>query len=125
VLYTAAYIAETIRASVQALPVGQTWAARALGMTPLQVFRLVLLPQAWRAALPPITSQLLNLFKNASLAVVIGYPDLVSVAGTTLNQTGRAIECIVIVIGVYLTLSLLLAALSRFLERRNLRAALP
>ena len=124
-LYTAAYIAETIRASVQALPVGQTWAARALGMTPLQVFRLVLLPQAWRAALPPITSQLLNLFKNASLAVVIGYPDLVSVAGTTLNQTGRAIECIVIVIGVYLTLSLLLAALSRFLERRNLRAALP
>lgn len=117
-LYTAAYIAETIRASVQALPVGQTLAGLALGMTRLQVFRLVLLPQAWRAALPPITSQLLNLFKNASLAVLIGYPDLVSVTGTTLNQTGRAIECIVIVIGVYLLLSLVFAGVSAAFERR-------
>jgi general L-amino acid transport system permease protein len=65
-----------------------------MGMTPRQAFLLVLLPQAWRAALPPVTSQLLNLFKNASLAVAIGYPDLVSVAGTSLNQTGRAIECL-------------------------------
>ncbi len=121
VFYTAAYIAETIRASVQSLPVGQRLAAQALGMTPAQSFRLVLLPQAWRAALPPITSQLLNLFKNASLAVVIGYPDLVSVAGTTLNQTGRAIECIFIVICVYLALSLLFAGVSRMLERRSLR----
>lgn len=123
VCYTAAYIAETIRASVQALPVGQTLAARALGMTPPQVFRLVLLPQAWRAALPPITSQLLNLFKNASLGVVIGYPDLVSVAGTTLNQTGRAIECICIVICVYLALSLIFAGISAAFERRMVGAA--
>jgi general L-amino acid transport system permease protein len=121
--YTAAYIAETLRASIQALPVGQSLAALALGMTRAQAFRRVLLPQAWRAALPPITSQLLNLFKNASLAVMIGYPDLVSVAGTTLNQTGRAIECIVIVIGVYLSLSLVFAALSAAFERRSLRGS--
>ncbi len=93
----------------------------ALGMTPRQAFTLVLLPQAWRAALPPVTSQLLNLFKNASLAVAIGYPDLVSVAGTSLNQTGRAIECLTVVIAVYLLLSLLAAAVSHGLERRSLR----
>lgn len=119
VLYSAAYIAETLRAAVLALPPGQRLAALALGMTPRQVFRLVLLPQAWRAALPPVTSQLLNLFKNASLAVAIGYPDLVSVAGTSLNQTGRAIECLVIVIVVYLLLSLVAAAVSHALERRS------
>ncbi len=120
-LYSAAYIAETLRAAVVALPAGQRLAALALGMTPRLAFRLVLLPQAWRAALPPVTSQLLNLFKNASLAVAIGYPDLVSVAGTSLNQTGRAIECLVIVITVYLLLSLAAAALSHRLEARVLR----
>jgi general L-amino acid transport system permease protein len=104
-----------------ALPPGQRLAALAMGMTPRQAFRLVLLPQAWRAALPPVTSQLLNLSKNASLAVAIGYPDLVSVAGTSLNQTGRAIECLAIVIAVYLLLSLAGAALSHRLERRSLR----
>ena len=120
-LYAAAYIAETLRGAVQALPPGQRLSALALGMTPRQAFTLVLLPQAWRAALPPVTSQLLNLFKNASLAVAIGYPDLVSVAGTSLNQTGRAIECLALVIAVYLLLSLLAAALSHGLERRSLR----
>ncbi|WP_374243674.1 ABC transporter permease subunit [Zoogloea sp.] len=119
--YTAAYIAEILRAAVEALPPGQRLAALAMGMTPRQAFRLVLLPQAWRAALPPVTSQLLNLSKNASLAVAIGYPDLVSVAGTSLNQTGRAIECLAIVIAVYLLLSLAGAALSHRLERRSLR----
>ena len=120
-LYAAAYIAETLRGAVQALPPGQRLSALALGMTPRQAFTLVLLPQAWRAALPPVTSQLLNLFKNASLAVAIGYPDLVSVAGTSLNQTGRAIECLALVIAVYLLLSLLAASLSHGLERRSLR----
>ena len=123
VLYSAAYIAETLRAAVEALPPGQRLAALAMGMTPRQAFLLVLLPQAWRAALPPVTSQLLNLFKNASLAVAIGYPDLVSVAGTSLNQTGRAIECLTIVIAVYLLLSLAAAAVSHRLEARSLRSA--
>lgn len=124
-LYSAAYIAETLRASVQALPEGQGLSALALGMTPRQTFLLILLPQAWRAALPPVTSQLLNLFKNASLAVAIGYPDLVSVAGTSLNQTGRALECLSIVAGVYLLFSLLGAWLSHRLERRARRWAPP
>lgn len=122
-LYSAAYIAETLRGAVEALPPGQRLAALAMGMTPRQAFLLVLLPQAWRAALPPVTSQLLNLFKNASLAVAIGYPDLVSVAGTSLNQTGRAIECLTIVIAVYLLLSLAAAAVSHRLEARSLRSA--
>lgn len=120
-LYAAAYIAETLRAAVSALPAGQTLAGLALGMRPRQTFFLVLLPQAWRAALPPVTSQLINLAKNASLGVAVGYPDLVSIAGTTLNQTGRAVECLSIVIAVYLCLSLAGAALSRRLERAALR----
>lgn len=120
-IYGAAYIAETLRGAVLALPEGQRTAALALGMTPRQAFLLVLLPQAWRAALPPTTSQLLNLFKNSSLAVAIGYPDLMAVAGTSLNQSGRAIECLSIVIAVYLLLSLLGAAVSHRLEQRSLR----
>lgn len=119
--YGAAYIAEILRAAVAALPPGQRLAALAMGMTPRQAFRLVELPQAWRAALPPVTSQILNLFKNASLAVAIGYPDLLSVAGTSLNQTGRAIECLTIVVAVYVLLSLAAAALSHRLEQRVLR----
>ncbi|WP_374480795.1 ABC transporter permease subunit [Zoogloea sp.] len=120
-IYGAAYIAETLRGAVLALPAGQRTAALALGMTPRQTFLLVQLPQAWRAALPPTTSQLLNLFKNSSLAVAIGYPDLMAVAGTSLNQSGRAIECLSIVIAVYLLLSLLAAAVSHRLEKRSLR----
>lgn len=120
-IYGAAYIAETLRGAVLALPAGQRTAALALGLTPRQTFLLVLLPQAWRAALPPTTSQLLNLFKNSSLAVAIGYPDLMAVAGTSLNQSGRAIECLSIVIAVYLLLSLLAAAVSHQLEKRSLR----
>ena len=118
VLYSAAYIAETLRAAVEALPPGQRLAALAMGMTPRQAFLLVLLPQAWRAALPPVTSQLLNLFKNASLAVAIGYPDLVSVAGTSLNQTGRAIECLAVMMAVYLSLSLLVSVLMNWFNAR-------
>ena len=119
--YTAAYLAETLRGAVLALPPGQRLAGLALGMGPGQVFRHILLSQAWRAALPPTTSHLLNLLKNASLGVAIGYPELVSVAGTSLNQTGRALECLSIVMGVYLVLSLLGAGLGHYLEARLAR----
>ena len=94
-----------------------------LGLTRLQLFRLVLLPQALRAIIPPLTNQHLSLTKNASLAVAIGYPDLVSVANTTLNQSGRAAECIALIMAVYLILSLLTAWLSAWLERRTGRWA--
>ncbi|KAF0163409.1 MAG: proteinral L-amino acid transport system permease protein [Rhodocyclaceae bacterium] len=122
-LYTAAYVAETVRAGIQSVPRGQSDAALALGLTRAQLFRLVLLPQALRSIIPPLTNQHLSLTKNASLAVAIGYPDLVSVANTTLNQTGRAAECIALIMAVYLILSLLTAWLSAWLERRSGRWA--
>jgi len=122
-LYTAAYVAETVRAGILSLPRGQSDAALALGLTRLQMFRLVLLPQALRSIIPPLTNQHLSLTKNASLAVAIGYPDLVSVANTTLNQTGRAAECIALIMAVYLILSLLTAWLGSWLERRTGRWA--
>ncbi|MFH1869629.1 MAG: ABC transporter permease subunit [Pseudomonadota bacterium] len=122
-LYTAAYVAETVRAGIQAVPRGQSDAALALGLTRVRLFRLVLLPQALRSIIPPLTNQHLSLTKNASLAVAIGYPDLVSVANTTLNQTGRAAECIALIMAVYLILSLLTAWLSAWLERRSGRWA--
>ena len=123
VFYTAAYVAETVRAGVLAVPAGQGDAALALGLTRSQAFRLVLLPQALRGIIPPLTNQHLSLTKNASLAVAIGYPELVSVANTTLNQSGRAAECIAVVMAVYLVLSLLAAWLSAWLERRGGRWA--
>lgn len=122
-LYTAAYVAETVRAGIQSVPRGQSDAALALGLTRVQLFRLVLLPQALRSIIPPLTNQHLSLTKNASLAVAIGYPDLVSVANTTLNQTGRAAECIALIMAVYLILSLLTAWLGAWLERRSGRWA--
>lgn len=118
-LYTAAYIAETVRAGIQSIPRGQTEAALALGMTRMSVFRLILVPQALRSIIPPLTNSHLSLTKNASLAVAIGYPDLVSVANTTLNQTGRAVECIALIMIVYLILSALTAAISFWFERRS------
>jgi len=111
-IYTASYIAEIVRAGIQAVPLGQRDAAEALGLSPRQTTRLVIIPQAMRLILPPLTSQYLNLTKNSSLAVAIAYPDLVSVfAGTTLAQTGQAVEIIAITMAVYLTLSLGTAAL--------------
>ena len=107
VLYTAAFIAEVVRAGILSVKKGQTEAAMSLGLKPRHVLRLVILPQALRVIVPPLTSQLLNLTKNSSLAVAIGYPDFVSVSNTTLNQTGQAIECIFLIIVVYLTTSLL------------------
>ena len=108
-MYTAAFIAEVVRAGILAVDRGQGEAAMALGLTPGQRLRLVTLPQALRVIIPPMTSQYLNLAKNSSLAVAIGYPDLVAIANTTMNQTGQAIEAIAILMGVYLTISLLIS----------------
>jgi general L-amino acid transport system permease protein len=117
-LYTASYIAEIVRGGIQAVAYGQHEAAAALGLTRVQEVRLILLPQALRVIIPPITSQYLNLTKNSSLAVAVGYPDLVSISTTSLNQTGRAIEAIALVMLCYLTLSLLTAAVMNWYNRR-------
>ncbi len=106
VLYTAAFVAEVVRAGIQSVSKGQTEAAMAIGLRPGQVLNLVILPQALRVIIPPLTSQMLNLTKNSSLAVAIGYPDFVSVAGTTINQTGQAIEGVMLIMAVYLIISL-------------------
>ncbi|RTL72982.1 MAG: amino acid ABC transporter permease [Hyphomicrobiales bacterium] len=106
-LYTASFIAETVRSGLMGVPKGQTEAADALGLSRGQSLRLVIIPQAMRIIIPPLTSQYLNLTKNSSLAVAIGYPDFVSVfTGTVLNQTGQAVEVILITMGVFLTISL-------------------
>lgn len=107
-IFTAAFIAEIVRSGIEAVDHGQTEAAMALGISHTKTLKLVVIPQAMRIIIPPLTSEYLNLTKNSSLAMAIGYPDLVSVfAGTTLNQTGQAIEIIFMTMGVYLALSLL------------------
>ena len=106
VLYTAAFVAEIVRAGIQSVSHGQTEAAMSLGLRPGKVLQLVILPQALRVIIPPLTSQMLNLTKNSSLAVAIGFPDFVSVANTTINQTGQAIEGIALIMAVYLFFSL-------------------
>jgi general L-amino acid transport system permease protein len=111
VFYTASFIAEVVRSGIASVSQGQHEASASLGLSKNQSMRLVVLPQALRVIIPPLTSQYLNLTKNSSLAVAIGYPELVSIANTTLNQTGRAIEALSIVMLVYLTLSLLTSAL--------------
>jgi general L-amino acid transport system permease protein len=118
-LYTSAFIAEIVRSGIQAVSHGQTEAAMALGLRPGQVTRLVVLPQALRVIVPPLTSQYLNLTKNSSLAIAIAYPELVAVfAGTTLNQTGQAIETIAITMLVYLTISLIISAFMNWYNRK-------
>ena len=118
--YTAAFIAEIVRAGLLGVPRGQREAAAALGLNRRQTLRLVILPQAMRIIIPPLTNQYLNLTKNSSLAVAIGYPDLVSVfAGTVLNQTGQAVEVIAITMAVYLTISLATALLMNWLNARS------
>jgi len=110
--YTGAFIAEIVRAGIQAIPKGQMEAGASLGLTRGEVLRLVIIPQALRVILPPLTNQYLNLTKNSSLAVAIGYPDLVSVfAGTALSQTGQAVEIIAMTMGVYLLISLVTSAI--------------
>ena len=106
VVYTSAFIAEIVRSGIQSVHKGQWEAARALGLLPGRMMRLVILPQALRVIIPPMTSQFLNLTKNSSLAVVIGYPDLVSVANTSINQTGQAVEVIALFMAIYLGISL-------------------
>ena len=119
VLYTAAFIAEVVRSGIASVARGQVEAASSLGLSPGQTMRLVTLPQALRVIVPPLTSQYLNLTKNSSLAVAIGYPDVVSIANTSLSQTGRAVECITIIMAVYLTTSLSTAALMNWYNRRS------
>lgn len=121
VTYTASFISEVVRSGIQAVPHGQTEAARALGLRPGLTLRLVVFPQALRVMVPPITSQYLNLTKNSSLAVAIGYPDLTSIGNTALNQTGQAVECIAIMMAVYLSFSL---AISLFMNWYNKKIAL-
>jgi general L-amino acid transport system permease protein len=116
--YTAAFIAEVVRAGIISVDKGQGEAAMALGLSPNQQLRLVTLPQALRVIIPPMTSQYLNLAKNSSLAVAIGYPDLVAVANTTMNQTGQAIEAIAILMAVYLILSLTISAFMNWYNDR-------
>ncbi len=118
VTYTGAFIAEIVRAGIQAVAKGQVEAARSLGLTNGQTLRLIVFPQALRIIVPPITSQYLNLAKNSSLAIGIGYPDLFSVAGTVFNQTGAAIEIIVIMMLSYLSISLFTSLLMNIYNRR-------
>jgi general L-amino acid transport system permease protein len=117
-LYTSAFVAEVVRAGIASVPRGQGEAAAALGLSKGQDMRLVSLPQALRVIIPPLTNQYLNLTKNSSLAVAIGYPDVVSIANTALNQTGRAVECIAIIMLVYLTTSLGTSALMNWYNKR-------
>jgi general L-amino acid transport system permease protein len=113
--YTAAFIAEIVRAGIQSVHKGQMEAGSSLGLSRGSTLRLIVVPQALRVILPPLTNQYLNLTKNSSLAVAIGYPDLFSVfAGTTLSQTGQAIEIIAITMGVYLLISLVTSAIMSF-----------
>jgi len=121
VAYTAAFIGEIVRAGILAVHRGQVEAANALGLSRPQALRLVVMPQALRVIIPPLTSQYLNLTKNSSLAVAIGYPDLVSIANTSINQNGQAIEGIAIIMAVYLTVSL---SISAFMNWYNKRIAL-
>ncbi|HEY0223071.1 MAG TPA: amino acid ABC transporter permease [Pseudolabrys sp.] len=118
-IYTAAFIAEVVRAGIGAVSQGQTEAAYSLGLRPRPTLRLIVVPQAMRVIIPPLTSQYLNLTKNSSLAVAIGYPDLVQVfTGTVLNQTGQAVEVVAITMAVYLTISLATSLLMNFYNSR-------
>jgi len=121
ILYTAAFVAEAVRAGIQSVSKGQKEAAMAIGLRPPLVLNLVILPQALRVIIPPLTSQMLNLTKNSSLAVAIGYPDFVSVANTTINQTGQSIEGVALIMALYLIFSL---STSAFMNWYNKRVAL-
>lgn len=118
VTYQAGFMAETIRSGILGVPKGQTEAAASLGLRSGQALRLVIFPQALRIVIPPVTSQYLSLTKNSSLAVVIGYPDLVRVSQVTISETGRAVECITILLLTYLSLSLLTALAMNLYNRR-------
>lgn len=118
VIYTSTFIAEIIRAGIMGVPKGQTEAAKALGLKDSTALRLVIFPQAIRIIIPPLTSQYLNLTKNSSLAVAVGFQDIVSVGGTVMNQTGRTIEAIMIMIAVYLTFSLITSLFMNYFNKK-------
>lgn len=121
VIYTSAFVAEIVRAGIQSVGRGQVEAAMAIGLKPGQVLQLVILPQALRVIIPPLTSQMLNLTKNSSLAIAIGYADFVAVTNTTINQTGQAIEGVALIMLVYLFFSL---STSLFMNWYNKKMAL-
>ncbi len=118
VLYTAAFIADIVRAGILAVPKGQREAATAGGLTQAQVLRLVILPQAMRVIIPPLTNQYLNLAKNSSLAVGVGFPDLYNISSTIFNQSGQAVQVISLMMATYLTMSLLISAIMNFANAR-------
>jgi general L-amino acid transport system permease protein len=118
-LYTAAFIAEIVRAGIQAISHGQTEAAFALGIKPGRTMQLIVIPQALRVIIPPLSSQYLNITKNSSLAIAIGYMDIVAtIGGISLNQTGREMECMTIVLGLYLMFSLMISAFMNWYNKR-------
>jgi general L-amino acid transport system permease protein len=118
VIYTAAFIAEVVRGGIQAVRRGQLEAARALGLSEGDTLRLVVFPQALRVIVPPLTSQYLNLAKNSSLAIAVGYPDLFKVGTTMANQTGQPVPVIALVMGTYLAISLTTSLLMNLYNRR-------
>jgi general L-amino acid transport system permease protein len=120
-VYTASFIAETVRAGILAVSRGQWSAAQAVGLSRRQALRHVVAPQAVRVIVPPLASHYLDLTKNSSLAVAIGYPDLVSIANTAMNQTGQAIEGVAIIMAVYLTISLSISAFMNWYNARVMR----
>lgn len=118
ILYTAAFIGEVVRAGIQSVSKGQVEASRALGLNAFQTLRLIVFPQALRVIIPPLTSQYLNLAKNSSLAIAVGYPDLFYVSNTIQNQTGRSVEMIALVMATYLAISLLTSLLMNWYNQR-------
>jgi general L-amino acid transport system permease protein len=118
ILYTSAFIAEIFRAGIQGIPKGQIEAARSLGLSHMKTIRLVIIPQAKVVVIPPLTSQFLGVAKNTSLGVAIGFPDLFAITGTIINQTGRALEMIILVMAIYLGLSLLTSLVMNIYNRR-------
>jgi general L-amino acid transport system permease protein len=117
-IYTSAFIADVVRAGIQSVSRGQVEAAKSLGLTSLQTLRMIVFPQALRVIIPPLTSQYLNLTKNSSLAVAVGYPELFHVSGTVLNQSGRAVEVITVVMAIYLSISLVTSAFMNWYNQR-------
>ena len=116
-IYTGTFIAEIVRGGIQSVPKGQWEAARSLGLKPGLLMRLVIFPQALRAIIPPLSNQYLNLAKNSSLAIAVGYPDLYAIASTTFNQTGRAVEVMILICAAYLTISLVISSLMNLFNR--------
>jgi general L-amino acid transport system permease protein len=118
VVYTGAFIAEVVRAGILAVNKGQFEAARAVGLTNMQVLRLVVFPQAMRVIIPPLISQYLNLTKNSSLAILIGYADVFFVGRTIINQSGRAVPVFLLIMAIYLIISLITSAIMNVYNRR-------